>query len=271
MGATRLQFALDQLTSQLPFQRGCWPPSSCLSYPIPCINGVHQTLVSWFSELKPQRTNLICRCSWRLSLLPVYLLGFTSLKLQGDSHHHFKGSNSKPRGRSFLAAKSPNELQCQTTPSGLWWLERLKSWWRGQGRDRKSVKSKQTKDKENTHTRCKVGAGLWVLIVGTDGEIERSDTHYTQDHVWERGKGREESAVGEAEPCKTGCIFLEKDLRKKRIGIYCWLEDQSSCHSLWLTNSALKNTLTLSLFRHLRIARPLYVAQSRKKSVKSTI
>lgn len=97
---------------------------------------------------------------------------------------------------------------------------------------------------------------------------ERSDTHYTQDHVWERGKGREESAVGEAELCKTGFIFLEKDLRKKRIGIYCWLEDQSSCHSLWLTNSALKNTLILSLFRHLRIARPLYVAQSRKKSVK---
>lgn len=187
------------------------------------------------------------------------------LKLLGDSHHHFKGSSSKPRGRSFLSAKSPNELQCQTTPSRLWWLERLKSWWRGQGRDRKSVKSKQTKDKENTHTRCKVGAGLWVLIVGTDGEIEREVTPITLKIMCERGERRGKSTVGEVELCKTGNIFLEKDLRKMRIGTYCWLENQSSCHSLWLTNNPLKNTLTPSLFWHLRIAHPLYAAVMQEK------
>lgn len=61
------------------------------------------------------------------------------------------------------------------------------------------MKSNQTKDKENTHTRCKAGAGLRVLIVGTDGEIEREMTPITLKIIrvreGERG-GQRQRVVG---------------------------------------------------------------------------
>lgn len=255
LGVTRLWFAEDWLTLQLPFQRGSCPSSTCPLYPIPCsAAGAQKIPVSWFSALKPWRTNLIFLAAAATGWVFYQFNSLTPTPLSWEvtasaTAREATAARSQGTGTLFLAANSPNQLQCQTTPSGLWWLERPKEWWRGQRRDRKSVKSKQTKDKENTHTRCKVGAGLWVLIVGTDGEIEREMTPITLKIICARegGKGRNrERAVGEVGFWQTATGPVGKNgLRKIRIKTYC-SKSQPSGFSVWLKNDPLKNSLIFS-------------------------
>lgn len=136
----------------------------------------------------------------------------------GEQEHSFFGSQ-QPKSvamsnhtlRSLMARKTKDVLE---------------------GKRYRSAKSKQTKDKENRHTRCKVGAGLCVDRGNRWRDRERNDTHYTQNQMYETGEGWDR-AWWERQNSWDRRRFAENNgLRKTGIRTYCSLEkSQSSCIS----------------------------------------
>lgn len=111
---TMLWFAEDWPTLQLPFQRGSCPSSTCPLYPIPCsAAGAQKIPVSWFSALKPWRTNLIflpaAATGWVFyrfnSLTPTPLSWEVTASATA---REATAARSQGTGTLFLAANSPN-------------------------------------------------------------------------------------------------------------------------------------------------------------------